>query len=276
MKLNQFDKDFYKPIVDAIGDSSFVYVRNFGNYGDSLIREGALRLFDDNNFDYVYLQDKESDIFERLEEFRGNEKYKTFVFGGGGAWIEVYFKRMIAVIEKALDIFDHVIILPSTHKKHQDFDDFLARIDRNKITFFRRDDHISKEALEEAILVPDTALYIDELDLAPGDKYDKGYFFRVDLESTNKIELPESNFNLSGEGNDMTDVTPFFAHLNDYKELYTDRLHVCIAGYLLGKKVYFYNNSYDKNKSLYLTFFKDKENIEFFDLKENEDKIKFL
>ncbi len=266
MKLQHFDKNLYKPIVNAIGNSSFIYLRNFGNYGDSLIREGSLRIFNDNNLDYVYLKDDESVIFDRLEKYRNNDKYKTFVFGGGGAWIEVYFDRMIAVIDRALDIFDKIIILPSTYKKHQALDDFLARVDKSKIIFFRRDDYISKEAIPDAIMVPDTALYIDSINISKGNKYNKGYFYRIDLEATNKIDLPKSNYNLSGTGNDMTDVLPFFDQLNEFKELYTDRLHVCIAGYLLGKKVFFYNNSYDKNKSFYLTYLKDKANIKFFDL----------
>lgn len=266
MKLNQFDKNLYKPILDEIGDSSFVYLRNFGNYGDSLIREGALRFFDDNKLDYLHLTEPESVIFEKLEEFRGSDKYKTFVFGGGGAWIELYFNRMIRVIEKALGVFDKVIILPSTYKSHNLLDSFLSRIDNKKIVFFRRDDYISKEAISSSILVPDMALYIDEIFIDNEEKYEKGYFLRGDSESINKIQIPENNFDLSSKGNDMTDVNYFFNYLNEYKEIYTDRLHVCIAGYLLGKKVYFYDNSYNKNKSLYMTYFFDKENIEFINL----------
>ena len=266
MKLNAFNEDLYQPILDSINNEPFVYVRNFGNYGDSLIREGSHHLFKKNNLDYISLDDSEEEVFKQIDNFKGDSKYKLFVFGGGGAWIEIYFKRMIRFIEKGLEIFDRVIVLPSTYQENELLKEFLSKIDRGRITFFRRDDFISKEAISNSILTPDMALCLENIEIEnEEEKGREGNFFRVDIEAAGKVEVPENNFNLSGQGNDMDKVEYFFNYLNSYSILNTDRLHVCIAGYLLGKEVNFHNNSYDKNKSFYLTHFKDKENIKFID-----------
>ena len=42
-----------------------------------------------------------------------------------------------------------------------------------------------------------------------------------------------------------------FSFLNQFDEIYTNRLHICVASALLNKKVYFYGNSYWKNESVY-------------------------
>jgi exopolysaccharide biosynthesis predicted pyruvyltransferase EpsI len=39
--------------------------------------------------------------------------------------------------------------------------------------------------------------------------------------------------------------------LSDFEEIRTNRLHICIAGALLGKRVHFYPNSYWKNRAVY-------------------------
>jgi exopolysaccharide biosynthesis predicted pyruvyltransferase EpsI len=39
--------------------------------------------------------------------------------------------------------------------------------------------------------------------------------------------------------------------LKDFDEIHTNRLHICIAGALIGIKVHFYPNSYWKNRAVY-------------------------
>lgn len=51
--------------------------------------------------------------------------------------------------------------------------------------------------------------------------------------------------------------------VNKYDSIYSTRLHVAILGALLNKNVYFYDNSYGKNSSLYDTWLKDFSNVHF-------------
>ncbi|WP_235954853.1 polysaccharide pyruvyl transferase family protein [Cyclobacterium salsum] len=92
--------------------------------------------------------------------------------------------------------------------------------------------------------------------------------FRIDSEKTN-ISRPKNNLDLSllilYDGN-MADekmveqnVIDIFSIINKYENILTNRLHICIAGALLGKDVIFYPNSYYKNESIFL--FSLKENF---------------
>lgn len=49
--------------------------------------------------------------------------------------------------------------------------------------------------------------------------------------------------------------------VNNYDTIYTTRLHVAITAVLLGKEVYFFDNSYGKNSALYNTWLTDFPNI---------------
>ncbi len=89
--------------------------------------------------------------------------------------------------------------------------------------------------------------------------------FRTDKERSN-INIPKDNIDLSkkfqyGTSNEKM---AFYASyrllnmINQYDEISTNRLHVAIAGALLGKSVKFYSNSYYKCKAVYEYSIKDK------------------
>ena len=87
-----------------------------------------------------------------------------------------------------------------------------------------------------------------------------GYFYREDTEKTN-VQTPPCNIDISQkyqnwnscrtvEGVEST-CKLMFEHVSKYSEIHTNRLHVSIAGLLLGKKVNLYSNSYWKNKEVF-------------------------
>lgn len=51
------------------------------------------------------------------------------------------------------------------------------------------------------------------------------------------------------------------AFVNKYDIVYTTRLHVAVISMMLGKKTYFFDNSYHKNSALYNTWLEDVDNI---------------
>lgn len=51
--------------------------------------------------------------------------------------------------------------------------------------------------------------------------------------------------------------------IDSYSTVYSTRLHGAILSILLGKKVYFFDNSYGKNSGFYNTWLKDISNIQF-------------
>lgn len=84
--------------------------------------------------------------------------------------------------------------------------------------------------------------------------------FREDLEKTS-IYIPQDNIDVSAVINfdsTMTNerlvektVINLVSFLNQFSIINTNRLHICIAGALLGKQVSFYENSYWKNRSVF-------------------------
>ena len=82
--------------------------------------------------------------------------------------------------------------------------------------------------------------------------------FRKDVESTS-IDIPPGNVDVSEAfafGTHTELLASYAAYkllkfMSQYKEIRTNRLHACIAGLLLGKRVDFYPNNYFKCEAVY-------------------------
>ncbi len=86
------------------------------------------------------------------------------------------------------------------------------------------------------------------------------YCFRNDKEATeidyqdiNNIDVSSYFFIGYMNGKNITHILSKYSLfiINKFEKIYTNRLHICIAGYLLNKEVYFYPNSYYKNKAVF-------------------------
>ncbi len=95
--------------------------------------------------------------------------------------------------------------------------------------------------------------------------------FRADLERTDK-RIPMNNIDLShilNFGTDNEQAADYSSYriltfLNQYQEIRTNRLHLCIAAALLGKKVKLYPGSYFKCEAVYEFSIKDRfENVQW-------------
>jgi len=65
--------------------------------------------------------------------------------------------------------------------------------------------------------------------------------------------LVAKHSDISLKGSHLSSVYPFIDSIAKYGIIHTDRLHVAIAGCLLGLEVHLYPNSYFKNKAVYLS-----------------------
>jgi exopolysaccharide biosynthesis predicted pyruvyltransferase EpsI len=84
--------------------------------------------------------------------------------------------------------------------------------------------------------------------------------YRMDVEKTS-IEIPSDNLDVSATFNfdsSMRDevrvaktALVIASFLNQFDVINTNRLHICICGAILGKKINFSSNSYWKNESIY-------------------------
>lgn len=84
------------------------------------------------------------------------------------------------------------------------------------------------------------------------------YAFRTDGEKTD-VSIPKSNVDLSEvlalspkvESLTHQNAMLFLQYIDNFEQVHTNRLHVCISAALLGKKVHFYGNNYYKCKAVY-------------------------
>lgn len=169
-----------------------------------------------------------------------------------GSWCQ-YWNDGENIVNKLYKRFK-VIVLPSSYQKKVQF--------KKNVTFFSRDKFDSQQNIPESIFCNDMAFYLGKIEAPKGKGI--GYFFRTDVETSNKIKLPENNRDLSLEGTDNSDIYPFLAAISEYETIYTDRLHIAIAAALMGREVHLYPGSYFKIKAIYESSIKDYfDNVHF-------------
>jgi len=210
-----------------------------GNWGDAFIRAGTLKFLNDNGIHYKELSSNKKEWI--IPFMRGG----TVIFQGSGAWCKFYSEPYNNV--KKFQRRFNVIILPATFENSYSFN--------NNVTYFCRDKHESQQNMPNAKFCPDMAFYLGKLDYPKSSG--TGYFFRTDVESAKKVDLPPTNRDISAEGDHFADIAPFIEAISKFEIIHTDRLHVSIAACLLGREVHLYPNSYFKNKAVFETSIKD-------------------
>lgn len=230
------------------------YVSNPGNWGDALIRQGTLDFFTQYK---IYVKEikfrKINNYHSLLSSFLYIFSNSIFIYGGGGALAGNY-PRHFEKIVKVLSKFDgKFIILPSTFGP--DANNQFRSLRSKRKYFFSRDKAFSNKFLSGSMFCHDMAFFLDP-EIIPATR-DTGYFFRRDHESSGKTpicfsdhEAPE-NRDISAEGNHFSSAKKFIAEVGSYSEIFTDRLHVAIAGALMQRRVHLYQNSYYKNEAIF-------------------------
>jgi exopolysaccharide biosynthesis predicted pyruvyltransferase EpsI len=240
-----------KTIKNICSTGPVYYLANPGNWGDALIRHGTRVFFKQKGIKYKEL------MLSKDKELIGSDINSDgiLIFGGGGAWCKLW-NFGYEIIKKHKNVFKKIIVLPSTYEQHYSIPN---------VTFFCRDSHQSKKNMPDAIFCHDMAFYIGKITADKGSG--TGNFFRIEAESSGKIEIPADNFDLSLQGKHFSDIGPFFNHLVRFSVIRTDRLHVAIAACLLGKEVHLFPGSYFKNKAVYLSSMKEYfPNVHFHDI----------
>lgn len=274
-------------LIEIVKDlNNIIYRPNTGNIGDALICYSTIQLFN-----------KESILFKTMHNKEIEDKKFDFVYGGGGIFHPNYYRSECfqqAYIKYFINKnVNKIVILPSTFYQ---VDDLIRKFDNRYIVFCREKrsfDYIkSVNENIECYLCDDIATFfnIDNLNLSNDvnknlkEKYnlvlnykkdnpDEAYFMRNDSEKRfrlNKESIDISSFGGIWGEDILYDSLENFVHfffkcINLYDIIHTDRLHVCIAANLLNKKVYFYNNSYGKNKAVYNFTLNKYKNIEFYE-----------
>lgn len=266
-------------------EEQIYYKPNPGNGGDALIAAGAFITLRETNPSYKVIT-KQTELSE-LEN-------KIIIYAGGGNLIPEY-NNCARFIKKVKDVCKHLIILPHTVNGHFD----LIRSLKERITIFCREEIsynnlMSQDLQAQVFLDHDLALILDPerfFKIKSGslpntlfymNKVRKVYklrsgktlnAFRTDVEKSD-LKLPFDNIDVSTKINHNylmypeevvnRTVADIFKFLNKYEVINTNRLHIAIAGVLIGKTVNMYGNSYYKNRAIFEYSLKEKfDNINF-------------
>ncbi|MGB0415322.1 MAG: polysaccharide pyruvyl transferase family protein [Coraliomargarita sp.] len=271
--MSQFD---WQNVVEHLRViEPFYYVHNSGNAGDTLIYKGMLALFKQHDLRYT----------EWSSGLPANGP-RHLVFSGGGNLVPLY-DRCRDLIEREFDGLDSFTLLPHTIDGNEEL---LRKLD-NRFTLFCRErlsfehckQHVEGGARVELSHDLAFALVVDRLRFSKQAK--RAYprvgidrqlkwwkkkqlterylrhggvqFLRTDKEaltipSEKNLDLSEMLSALQRRREQRLRIADTFLHYVDRAErVVTDRLHVAIAGAILGKPTELYSGSYYKNEAVY-------------------------
>lgn len=254
-------KSYYDALADSIinianGDKIF-FMPNPGNWGDGLINYATYDFFNFYNIEYEILAPKKRKYYYIIQNIFKIKTNSILIYGGGGGWNSFWRFPIFKLQDQGvMDLFRKVIVLPSTYETY---------INDEKFVYYARDRYNSIKNNPNALFTPDMAFFLANRDFSKynTNEYKKGFFYRTDKESANNIEIPENNHDLSLDGNYLDHYKFFLMEIGKFETIYTDRLHICIAGVLLNKQVYFHKGIYFKNEAIYNSILSTVKNVHF-------------
>ncbi|MCG7572982.1 hypothetical protein MHM39_05335 [Phaeobacter sp. CNT1-3] len=238
-------------IKSVLNGRPALFVINPGNWGDSLIREGAEAFLRHYGIPYVGVRFKDL-IKKRLTLTEA--KARTFhddpvlIFNGNGAFCPHY--QTLGRVAELSQEFKTSIILPSTYAV-----DVPAGTFAPDTHLFVRDRFQSQDRLPDVPFCHDMAFFL-ELSDEPAT-HNLGLLFREDGEAPEGFELPDGNIDVSKFGRAHTPIDGFVRHIAQYERIETNRLHVGIAAALLKREVQISSNDYFKIGAIFDSSIRD-------------------
>lgn len=264
----------------------FVFVPNPGNAGDSLINAATFQVFDGEGLSYRVLGPRylRKAILAGNQAVLGQLKDKIVVLGGGGAFTSNY-THSSTLIKAIHGIAKRLILLPCTVEGHEQL---LSSLGSN-VTIFCRErvslEHVQRHCRgPELLLHHDMAfllnaprllaqpisgiglrkrirLYLNQRAMdtlrrrCPSDTLNA---FRLDVEACG-MAIPANNQDLSlmfslgsqTKAENISSAKALLTQVSKFGHINTNRLHVGVAAFLMGKRLDFYANSYFKNRAVY-------------------------
>lgn len=222
------------------------YQCNPGNAGDSIIQAGTFHFFESQNIPYRIIEPGTSIPPETI-----------LWYSGGGNLVEYYndCKKWLMSFSET----NPCIILPHTINDIV----FLRQLNSRTILICREEKSFElclANFSGKVFLHQDMAFYLDiaRLNVIPKKGRGSLYAFRQDKEKngqnfSNTLDVSWLfGYQLTNRESIMDCASHFLDVINSFEFIHTDRLHIAIGAFLLGKKhIYLYPNSYYKNRAVY-------------------------
>lgn len=224
-------------LQERASGSQFDFFPSPGNWGDALLNAGSRQLFTDSGLDWVELPRS------ALKDIESSEaKKRLAVIGGGGGWNRNWF----STIDFARDVaekYRDTVVLPSSYDL-----DLIDGVDFGGGALYTRSLIHPDRGLP---FCHDMAFYID-MDFPLSDTLPYPLIaFRRDKERNASSVSPDRNVDLSILGDASTDFRDLLRIVDRFPVVYTDRLHICIAAAMLGRKTFLLDGNYGKNHGVF-------------------------
>jgi exopolysaccharide biosynthesis predicted pyruvyltransferase EpsI len=220
---------------------SAIFVPNSGNWGDALINQGT--------FQFLRTIRLNARIVSRPQIAAGaigddDLRSRVLITPGCGAWCRNWSSARDFVQANHAK-FAHVLVYPTTFE--------LPAIESNaeNITYFRRDTAESSLTVPNSHFCHDMAFFLRLRVHDPRQLVGVGNFFRTDQERNPLARVPERNIDLSAAGHEFSNSKMFFDIISAYRRIRTDRIHIAIAGAMIGREVELYAGNYWKAQALF-------------------------
>lgn len=254
----------------------FTYIPNPGNLGDILIAAATISFFKENHLNFsLYAEQKEG---------------KNIVFGGGGGW--AWLKAKPNGLERFFKLFknaEKVIILPSSFYQCDKFIDLLDE----KFTLFCREkssfDYLKSKNLKSKVILDHDMAFRMSPNILKEQLFLSNYDLNILKEIQNKLNninkapkflrQDDESINHSGTDLDLSRCMGLSENSSEkhilswgklmlcivdtFDTIITDRLHVGVAALLMGKNIFWLDNSYKKVSGIYQQTLKNHPNIHF-------------
>lgn len=247
----------------ATGGRCF-YMPNGGNLGDNLIASATVQRFEREGLPWHFIRGRRRDV----------QPGDLLVFGGGGSLVSLYTGG-IECVASLQALGAPVVVLPHTVNGHPDFWRGTGAV----TVFCREQDSLAYlESFPQVESLPahDMALGLD----LTADPFTTVLALREAYASRGEVRVLRA-FRRDGEAagaiaDDTLDLSAlsypplmsvtsvhghacaFLAALAGYSAIHTDRLHVAIAGGLLGIPVVLFDNVYGKNRAVFAASLQDR------------------
>ncbi|MEQ8368868.1 MAG: hypothetical protein RIB61_19390 [Roseicyclus sp.] len=232
-------------IKDLANGETVLLLTNRGNYGDSLIRVGAEEFLRFHQIPYRLLPRKKLEkgqtTLERECAIIRNKDPLLLLLTAGV--LSGHYGGMDQLVTLTNSV-SRSLFMPSTYSDKLDYSS-LAKTS----VFYARDKAESMQTIAHAKFCHDMAFFLELTPRRPGRG--TGYFFRTDVERNDLIPLPAGNVDISRKGKTASNPARFISMIEKVEILHTNRLHVAIAGAILGREVHLYPNDYFKIRAMY-------------------------
>lgn len=233
-------------IIEHAGGRTILYVPNQGNWGDALIHKGTVQFFDFFKIKYkIGTRNEVVSFANQLARFGSMCDNLVLATGGGGSWRNENSGNY-KFFSSAVSRFSKAVVLPHTFE----YAEVPGMSDR--VLYAARDSTLSKESIGDSITCHDMAFFLQLPSLLKTNSTNtSAALMRNDPERHPSATNLGPGFDLSGMGNHFSQITPFFQILQQFAHVSTDRMHVAIAGAMLGIDVDLYPGNYGKANAVY-------------------------